>query len=175
MCGIVGFTGSQSAAPLLLDGLKKLEYRGYDSAGIAVLSDKDIHLEKAAGKIKNLDGKIQGGATMTGSSGIGHTRWATHGAPTDENAHPHMSNGGRFALVHNGIVENYVELREELMAQGIQFKSETDTEVVVNLLDLYYEGDLKAAVLKTVARLEGAYALGILCKEEPGRLVTAQD
>ena len=174
MCGIVGFTGSQSAAPLLLDGLKKLEYRGYDSAGIAVLSDKDIHLEKAAGKIKNLDGKIQGGATMTGSSGIGHTRWATHGAPTDENAHPHMSNGGRFALVHNGIVENYVELREELMAQGIQFKSETDTEVVVNLLDLYYEGDLKAAVLKTVARLEGAYALGILCKEEPGRLVTAR-
>ncbi|MCI9467157.1 MAG: glutamine--fructose-6-phosphate transaminase (isomerizing) [Ruminiclostridium sp.] len=174
MCGIVGFTGSQSAAPLLLDGLKKLEYRGYDSAGIAVLSHKDIHLEKAAGKIKNLDGKIQGGATMTGSSGIGHTRWATHGAPTDENAHPHMSNGGRFALVHNGIVENYVELREELMAQGIQFKSETDTEVVVNLLDLYYEGDLKAAVLKTVARLEGAYALGILCKEEPGRLVTAR-
>ncbi len=174
MCGIVGFTGSQSAAPLLLDGLKKLEYRGYDSAGIAVLSDKDIHLEKAAGKIKNLDGKIQGGATMTGSSGIGHTRWATHGAPTDENAHPHMSSGGRFALVHNGIVENYVELREELMAQGIQFKSETDTEVVVNLLDLYYEGDLKAAVLKTVARLEGAYALGILCKEEPGRLVTAR-
>ena len=174
MCGIVGFTGSQSAAPLLLDGLKKLEYRGYDSAGIAVLSQEGIHLEKAAGKIKNLDEKIQGGATMTGSSGIGHTRWATHGAPTDENAHPHMSNGGRFALVHNGIVENYVELREELMAQGIQFKSETDTEVVVNLLDLYYAGDLKAAVLKTVARLEGAYALGILCKEEPGRLITAR-
>lgn len=174
MCGIVGFTGSQKAAPLLLDGLKKLEYRGYDSAGIATLGEDGIHMEKAAGKIKNLDGKIQGGENLPGLSGVGHTRWATHGAPTDVNAHPHLSNDGKFALVHNGIVENYVALREELMAKGFQFKSETDTEVVVNLLELYYDGDMKDAVLKTVARLEGAYALGVLCREERGRVITAR-
>ena len=131
-------------------------------------------MEKAAGKIKNLDGKIQGGETLPGLSGVGHTRWATHGAPTDVNAHPHLSNDGKFALVHNGIVENYVALREELMAKGFQFKSETDTEVVVNLLELYYDGDMKDAVLKTVARLEGAYALGVLCREERGRVITAR-
>ncbi len=174
MCGIVGFTGSQNAAPILLDGLKKLEYRGYDSAGIAVLGDEGIHMEKASGMIKNLDAKIQGGAALPGLSGIGHTRWATHGEPSDVNAHPHMSNDGKFAIVHNGIIENYALLREELLAKGFQFKSETDTEVVVHLLDLYYEGDLKKAVLKTVSRLEGAYALGILCADQPGRIVAAR-
>ena len=174
MCGIVGFTGSQNAAPILLDGLKKLEYRGYDSAGIAVLGDEGIHMEKASGMIRNLDAKIQGGAALPGLSGIGHTRWATHGEPSDVNAHPHMSNDGKFAIVHNGIIENYALLREKLQAKGFQFKSETDTEVVVHLLDLYYEGDLKKAVLKTVSRLEGAYALGILCADQPGRIIAAR-
>ncbi len=174
MCGIVGFTGTENAAPILLDGLRKLEYRGYDSAGIAVLGENGIHMDKASGKIKNLDEKIQGGAALSGFSGIGHTRWATHGEPTDVNAHPHMSENNRFALVHNGIIENYASLREELIAQGITFQSETDTEVIVHLLDLYYDGDLKAAVLQTVARLEGAYALGILCAEERGRVIAAR-
>ena len=170
MCGIVGFTGSQSAAPILLDGLKKLEYRGYDSAGIAVLDGGVIHMEKTRGMIRNLDEKTRGGATLPGTAGIGHTRWATHGEPNDTNAHPHMSEDGKFAIVHNGIIENFAALREELIAKGFLFRSETDTEVIVHLLDLYYDGDLKKAVMKTIARLEGAYALGILCAEEDGRL-----
>ena len=174
MCGIVGFTGSQNAAPILLDGLKKLEYRGYDSAGIAVLGENGIHMVKASGMIKNLDAKIKGGAALPGHAGIGHTRWATHGEPTDVNAHPHMSNDNKFAVVHNGIIENYAQLREELKGKGFQFKSETDTEVIVHLMDMYYEGDLKKAVLKTISRLEGAYALGILCSEEGGRIVAAR-
>ena len=174
MCGIVGFTGSQNAAPILLDGLKKLEYRGYDSAGIAVLGENGIHMVKASGMIKNLDAKIKGGAALPGHAGIGHTRWATHGEPTDVNAHPHMSNDNKFAVVHNGIIENYAQLREELKGKGFQFKSETDTEVIVHLMDMYYEGDLKKAVLKTISRLEGAYALGILCSEEGGRIVVAR-
>ena len=174
MCGIVGFTGSQNAAPILLDGLKKLEYRGYDSAGIAVLGENGIHMVKASGMIKNLDAKIKGGAALPGHAGIGHTRWATHGEPTDVNAHPHMSNDNKFAVVHNGIIENYAQLREELKDKGFQFKSETDTEVIVHLMDMYYEGDLKKAVLKTISRLEGAYALGILCSEEGGRIVAAR-
>ncbi len=174
MCGIVGFTGSQNAAPILLDGLKKLEYRGYDSAGIAVLGENGIHMVKASGMIKNLDAKIKGGAALPGHAGIGHTRWATHGEPTDVNAHPHMSNDNKFAVVHNGIIENYAQLREELKGKGFHFKSETDTEVIVHLMDMYYEGDLKKAVLKTISRLEGAYALGILCSEEGGRIVAAR-
>ena len=174
MCGIVGFTGSQNAAPILLDGLKKLEYRGYDSAGIAVLGENGIHMVKASGMIKNLDAKIKGGAALPGHAGIGHTRWATHGEPTDVNAHPHMSNDNKFAVVHNGIIENYAQLREELKGKGFQFKRETDTEVIVHLMDMYYEGDLKKAVLKTISRLEGAYALGILCSEEGGRIVAAR-
>ena len=174
MCGIVGFTGSQNAAPILLDGLKKLEYRGYDSAGIAVLGENGIHMVKASGMIKNLDAKIKGGAALPGHAGIGHTRWATHGEPTDVNALPHMSNDNKFAVVHNGIIENYAQLREELKGKGFQFKSETDTEVIVHLMDMYYEGDLKKAVLKTISRLEGAYALGILCSEEGGRIVAAR-
>ena len=174
MCGIVGFTGSQNAAPILLDGLKKLEYRGYDSAGIAVLGENGIHMVKASGMIKNLDAKIKGGAALPGHAGIGHTRWATHGEPTDVNAHPHMSNDNKFAVVHNGIIENYAQLREELKGKGFRFKSETDTEVIVHLMDMYYEGDLKKAVLKTISRLEGAYALGILCSEEGGRIVAAR-
>ena len=174
MCGIVGFTGNQNAAPILLDGLKKLEYRGYDSAGIAVLGEEGIHMVKASGRIQNLVEKTQDGAALPGSTGIGHTRWATHGEPTDVNAHPHMSNDEKIAIVHNGIIENYAQLREELQAKGFQFNSDTDTEVVAHLMDLYYEGDLKKAVLKTISRLEGAYALGILCAEEKGRIIAAR-
>ena len=174
MCGIVGFTGNQNAAPILLDGLKKLEYRGYDSAGIAVLGEEGIHMVKASGRIQNLVDKTRDGADLPGFAGIGHTRWATHGEPTDVNAHPHMSYDDKFAIVHNGIIENYAQLREELMAKGVVFKSETDTEVIAHLLSQNYHGDLKKAVLKTVARLEGAYALGVLCAEEKGRLIATR-
>ena len=170
MCGIVGYTGERQAAPILLDGLKKLEYRGYDSAGIAVENSGVIRMIKASGQISNLAEKTRGGAELPGCSGIGHTRWATHGAPTDVNAHPHMSNDGKFAVVHNGIIENYTELRQELRDKGFVFRSETDTEVIVHLLDMYYTGDLKTAVMRTAARLEGSYALGVLCADEPGKL-----
>ncbi|MBQ7737232.1 MAG: glutamine--fructose-6-phosphate transaminase (isomerizing) [Oscillospiraceae bacterium] len=170
MCGIVGYTGGQEASPLLLDGLKKLEYRGYDSAGIAVQNDGVLRMIKASGQIANLVEKTDGGAALPGFTGIGHTRWATHGAPTDTNAHPHMSNDGKFAIVHNGIIENYAALRQELTDRGFVFRSETDTEVIVHLLDMYYRGDLKAAVMHTAARLEGSYALGVLCADQPGKL-----
>lgn len=170
MCGIVGFTGRQNAAPILLEGLKKLEYRGYDSAGIAVTNDGGISLVKTSGKIVNLCEKTDNGAALPGFSGIGHTRWATHGVPNDTNAHPHLSNDGKFAIVHNGIIENYIVLREELLDKGYIFESETDTEVIVHLIEMYYSGDLKEAVMKTAARLEGSYALGVICSEHPGTL-----
>ncbi len=170
MCGIVGFTGVRSAAPILLKGLRQLEYRGYDSAGIAVLDQGAIAVEKVSGRIAKLCEKTRDGAAVPGVIGIGHTRWATHGAPTDVNAHPHLSNDGRFAVVHNGIIENYLALREELIADGYVFESETDTETIVHLLELYYDGDLKTAVMKTAARLEGSYALGILCTDTPDTL-----
>jgi len=177
MCGIVGYTGAQNAAPILLAGLKNLEYRGYDSAGIAVFDGGTISLAKASGQIKNLCRKINDGADLRGCAGIGHTRWATHGAPTDTNAHPHMSNNGRFAVVHNGIIENYALLREELKSRGFVFNSETDTEVIVHLLDMYYEaaGDCKKAVMKAAARLEGSYALGVICSECPGRIYAVKE
>ncbi len=175
MCGIVGYTGSGQAAPLLLEGLKRLEYRGYDSAGIAVLGDGEITVEKVSGKVAGLCEKTRDGAAVPGSTGIGHTRWATHGAPTDTNAHPHVSNDGRFAIVHNGIIENYAPLREELLARGYTFESETDTEIIVHLLEMYYEGDIKTAVMKTVARLEGSYGLGVLCSERPGTLFAVKE
>ena len=136
MCGIVGYTGMQQAAPILLEGLKRLEYRGYDSAGIAIMDDGSISVQKVSGRIAKLCELTEDGKTCPGNVGIGHTRWATHGAPTDINAHPHMSNDGRFAVVHNGIIENYLALREELIGKGYHFESETDTEVVVNLLGL---------------------------------------
>ena len=170
MCGIVGFVGKQSAAPILLKGLQQLEYRGYDSAGIAVIDSGMIRVEKVSGRIARLCEKTENGAAVPGSIGIGHTRWATHGAPTDINAHPHLSNDGRFAIVHNGIIENYLALREELIADGYVFQSETDTETIVHLLEMYYDGDIKTAVMKTAARLEGSYALGILCADAPDTL-----
>jgi glucosamine--fructose-6-phosphate aminotransferase (isomerizing) len=177
MCGIVGFTGAQNAAPILLAGLKNLEYRGYDSAGIAVLDKGRIAMAKASGQIANLCRKTDDGAELKGTTGIGHTRWATHGAPTDINAHPHLSNNGRFAVVHNGIIENYVSLREELISKGFKFNSETDTEVIAHLLDMYYEAadDCKVAVLKTAARLEGSYALGVICADCPGKVFAVKE
>ncbi len=170
MCGIVGFTGAQEAAPLLLEGLKRLEYRGYDSAGIAVMGDGGIRVEKVSGKVQKLCEKTADGTAVPGCTGIGHTRWATHGAPTDTNAHPHLSNDGRWAVVHNGIIENYAALREELIEKGYTFRSETDTEVIVHLLEMFDSGDLKATVMKTVAQLEGSYALGVLCADSPDTL-----
>ena len=175
MCGIVGYTGSQEAAPILLEGLKKLEYRGYDSAGIAVLNDNLIAVSKVTGRIANLCERTADGKNCPGTVGIVHTRRATHGAPTDTNAHPHKSNDGKFAVVHNGIIENYIALREELMQKGYRFESQTDTEVVVHLIEMYYDGDLKKAVIKTSARLQGSYALGVVCTDEPEKVYVARE
>ena len=175
MCGIVGFTGARSAAPVLLDGLKKLEYRGYDSAGIAVMDRQAISVVKVRGRISSLCEKTQDGLAVSGQTGIGHTRWATHGAPTEENAHPHLSNDGRFAVVHNGIIENYVELREELLRDGYRFESETDTEVIVHLIEMYYRGSVREALIRTANRLQGSYALGVICSEDPGRIFAVRE
>ena len=175
MCGIVGYTGTRMAAPILLDGLRQLEYRGYDSAGIAVIHDGQVSLSKVTGRISGLAEKTQEGKLLPGTTGIGHTRWATHGAPTDANAHPHTSNDGRFAVVHNGIIENHAELREELIAAGYRFESETDTEVVVHLVERYYQGDLKKAVMRASSRLRGSYALGIVCSDQPEKVFVARE
>lgn len=175
MCGIVGYVGLQEAAPILLDGLKKLEYRGYDSAGIAVLNGDTISVNKVTGRIANLCEKTDNGKNCSGSVGIGHTRWATHGAPTDVNAHPHLSNDSKFAVVHNGIIENYMTLREELIQKGYHFESETDTEVIVHLIEMYYDGDMKKTVLKTFSRLQGSYAVGVVCTEEPNKVYVARE
>jgi len=175
MCGIVGYTGTQNAAPILLEGLKKLEYRGYDSAGIAVVQDNHISVSKVTGRIAGLAEKTDDGKLLPGMTGIGHTRWATHGAPTEPNAHPHTSNNGRFAVVHNGIIENYMDLREELTRKGYHFESETDTEVVVHLIEMYYKGNLKQAVMRTSARLRGSYALGIICADEPEKIFAVRE
>ena len=177
MCGIVGFVGNEQAAPILLDGLERLEYRGYDSAGIAVVSEKhELQVKKAKGRLKVLSDIIQGGKSVEGTLGIGHTRWATHGEPNDINAHPHLSGDGKVAVVHNGIIENYVELRDFLIGQGYEFKSETDTEVVTQLLAFYYAecGNIFDAVFKMLRRIEGAYALGIICADCPDRFIAAR-
>ncbi|MBR4073721.1 MAG: glutamine--fructose-6-phosphate transaminase (isomerizing) [Clostridia bacterium] len=172
MCGIVGFTAKENVAEFLLDGLSKLEYRGYDSAGIAVLKDNKINIQKTVKRISDLIEKTENGKNAEGKTGIGHTRWATHGSPCHENAHPHTSENGKFAVVHNGIIENYAELRKELISDGVTFKSETDTEVVPHLLNKYYNGNLREAVKKTEERLEGSYALGIICTDYP-EVITA--
>lgn len=167
MCGIVGFTGLKPAAPILLDGLKRLEYRGYDSAGIAVFKDNHITVKKAQGKLETLCKLIDDGKGFDSTIGIGHTRWATHGKPSDVNAHPHISNDGNFAIVHNGIIENYATLKDELIKKGYVFASETDTEVIAHLLQDNYDGDMLSTVSKTIAMLKGSYALGIISKYEP--------
>ena len=175
MCGIVGFIGREQAAPILLEGLSRLEYRGYDSAGLAVYDrEKGLQVVKAKGRLQVLRDLTDGGAKVPGTMGLGHTRWATHGAPNDENAHPQVSQSGRIAVVHNGIIENYGELKSFLEAKGVVFTSETDTEVVAQLLEFYYAGDLLDAVFKVLHRIEGAYALGIVCADEPDKLVAVR-
>ena len=175
MCGIVGYTGAREAAPILLDGLKRLEYRGYDSAGIAVAKEGRLALCKVSGRVEALCERTGNGLYTPGVTGVGHTRWATHGAPTDTNAHPHVSRDGHFAVVHNGIIENHRALRQELTEAGYSFESETDTEVVVHLLERYYDGDPVKAIRMTAARLEGSYALGILCTDHPDALFALRE
>ena len=175
MCGIVGYVGDRQAAKFLLDGLSKLEYRGYDSAGIAVYDNGSIRVEKSVGRLSALRDKIKGNVPV-GNIGIGHTRWATHGRPSDVNAHPHVDCHNDFAIVHNGIIENYLSLKEELIEKGHVFKSETDTEVVVHLLEDVYQGDFGAAVREVLRRIEGSYALAFMSRKHPDMLVcTKQD
>ncbi|MFC4765890.1 glutamine--fructose-6-phosphate transaminase (isomerizing) [Effusibacillus consociatus] len=174
MCGIVGYIGHRQAQDVLINGLSKLEYRGYDSAGIAILKDGSIQLQKSVGRLASLEQRVKGEAVLAGSQGIGHTRWATHGRPSDDNAHPHTDEEGRFVVVHNGIIENYLELREELIAKGHIFQSQTDTEVVVHLIEELYNGDLFKTVVQVLKRIHGAFALGIMAQDEPGKLIAVR-
>ena len=176
MCGIVGYVGTQEAAPILLDGLRRLEYRGYDSAGMAVCGPEGLQVCKTRGRLQALADLTEEGHTLTGTLGVGHTRWATHGEPNDINAHPQVSQSGLFAVVHNGIIENYALLRAQLTAKGYTFRSETDTEVVAQLLDYYYAAsrDVFEAVNSMLSAVEGAYALGIVCADAPDRLIAAR-
>lgn len=174
MCGIVGYIGEKKAAPVLLDGLSRLEYRGYDSAGIAVLDGERISVSKTRGRLKVLEEMTDGGNAVSGSLGIGHTRWATHGEPSDVNSHPHVSASGKFAVVHNGIIENYIPLKKKLTQKGYKFVSETDTEVVAHLFEYYYEGDPVQALARVIDRVEGSYALGILCADFPDRFIAVR-
>ena len=177
MCGIVGYAGREQAAPILLDGLERLEYRGYDSAGIAVLSESaGLQVKKAKGRLKVLSAMVDGGRSIDGFIGVGHTRWATHGEPNYINSHPHTGEQGKIALVHNGIIENYVEIKDFLTSRGVHFCSDTDTEVVAQLLEYYYliSGDLLGSVYKVLDRIEGAYALGILCADMPDSFIAAR-
>ncbi len=175
MCGIVGYVGNKNSSQVLINALKKLEYRGYDSAGIAILEGEDILVRKCKGALKFLEQKIAD-ETINGSMGIGHTRWATHGEPSDTNSHPHTNTDGTISIVHNGIIENYAELKVHLQDQGIVFNSQTDTEVIVHLIDQNYkdEKNIFKAVLKTLHTLEGSYALGVLCKDYPDRIICAR-
>lgn len=174
MCGIVGYIGDSQAAPILLDGLAKLEYRGYDSAGIAVFDGNEITMQKVQGRLKVLEELTHAGETMPGNSGIGHTRWATHGSPSDANAHPHFNKEHSIVVVHNGIIENYAKLKRKLEARGYEFLSETDTEVLVHLLTEYYDGDPVAAMEKMMQRVEGSYAVGIMFKDHPHHIYAAR-
>ncbi|AOY75008.1 glutamine--fructose-6-phosphate transaminase (isomerizing) [Clostridium formicaceticum] len=173
MCGIVGYIGKKEAAPILVDGLEKLEYRGYDSAGIAVYTDQDIVVRKYKGRLSVLEEHLNN-ESIPGTLGIGHTRWATHGEPNDVNAHPHTNYAGDIAVVHNGIIENYMKLKEWLTAQGKIFVSETDTEVIAHLVDYYYKEDLVEAVQKAISRMEGAYAIGVISRKNPEKLVAVR-
>jgi glucosamine--fructose-6-phosphate aminotransferase (isomerizing) len=177
MCGIIGFAGTEQAAPILLDGLERMEYRGYDSAGVAVRSEEQgLQVRKTKGRLQALRDLIHGGADLEGAVGIGHTRWATHGEPNDVNAHPHVSENGRIAVVHNGIIENYLELREQLQKMGVTFASDTDSEVVAQLLEFHYNEchNMLEAVGRCLRRIEGSYALGILCADYPDTLIAAR-
>ena len=176
MCGIVGYAGKKQAAPILLDGLSKLEYRGYDSAGICIQGEDRLQVAKTRGRIQALREQTRDGSSVPGVTGIGHTRWATHGAPSDINSHPHLSDSGKIAVVHNGIIENEAALREQLEEKGVCFRSETDSEVVSNLIGFYYDlcGDFLSSVQQAAARIRGSYALGILCADCPGTIVAVK-
>ena len=174
MCGIIGYTGDSPVTPILLDGLSKLEYRGYDSAGVAVISEGAVKVVKAKGRLSVLDHILSGGQTLQGTVGIGHTRWATHGEPSDLNSHPHASHSGKIAVVHNGIIENYQELKDFLISQNVSFISDTDTEVVAQLVEYYYDGDIFDAVTKTLERVDGSYALGIVCQDFPDQIIAVR-
>lgn len=173
MCGIVGYIGNQNSQGILVEGLKKLEYRGYDSAGIAVFTKDGLQVVKAQGRMANLESRLDA-TPLTGSAGIGHTRWATHGKPSDENSHPHTDNSHKFSVVHNGIVENYLDLKEELIAGGCHFTSETDTEVISHLIAREYKGDIVKAVQQAISYMRGAFALGVLTEYEPDKLVAVR-
>ncbi len=173
MCGIVGYTGFRQARPILLEGLKRLEYRGYDSAGIAIQCNGGVEVKKKAGRIANLESNIRPD-TLNGTCGISHTRWATHGDPTDVNAHPHLDASGRIALVHNGIIENYQSLRTYLEHRGVEFKSETDTEVLVQLIGHFYSDDLETAMRAALRDVRGTYGVAVICSDEPGKIVAAR-
>ena len=177
MCGIIGFAGREQAAPILLDGLARMEYRGYDSAGVAVRSEtRGLQVKKAKGRLQVLSDMTHGGADLEGTLGIGHTRWATHGEPNDVNAHPHVSENGQIALVHNGIIENYLEIKEHLLKQGVTFASDTDSEVVAQLLEFHYNEchNMLEAVGRVLRRIEGSYAFGIICADYPNALIAAR-
>lgn len=174
MCGIVGYIGNSQAAPIILDGLSKLEYRGYDSAGMAIFDGEKINIEKAVGRLAVLENLTHGGETMPGCSGIGHTRWATHGAPSDVNSHPHYNAKETIAVVHNGIIENYIYLKNKLIKRGYEFLSETDTEVIAHMLDYYYTGNPLETVRKVLHRVEGSYAFGIMFANHPGEIFAAR-
>ncbi len=174
MCGIVGYVGTKQAAPILLEGLSKLEYRGYDSSGIAVIDDNKINMTKAKGRLSILAEKTDNGKNLHGTIGIGHTRWATHGEPSDVNSHPHLSMSGRFAVVHNGIIENYISLKKKLIDKGFEFVSDTDTEVIAHLFEYYYKGDILDAMVKVIEHIEGSYALGVLCSEYPDQFIAVR-
>lgn len=175
MCGIVGYLGSRKAAEVIVEGLSKLEYRGYDSAGVAVNSsnEKELNIRKFKGRLSVLAEDLEKNP-IDGNLGIGHTRWATHGEPSDVNSHPHFNQAKTIAVVHNGIIENYMEIKEELISEGVKFESQTDTEVIAHLVDKYYEGNLLDAVYKTISKLRGAYALGVICKEHGNELVAVR-
>ncbi|AXU26101.1 TPA: glutamine--fructose-6-phosphate transaminase (isomerizing) [Clostridioides difficile] len=175
MCGIVGYLGSRKAAEVIVEGLSKLEYRGYDSAGVAVNSsnEEELNIRKFKGRLSVLAEDLEKNP-IDGNLGIGHTRWATHGEPSDVNSHPHFNQAKTIAVVHNGIIENYMEIKEELISEGVKFESQTDTEVIAHLVDKYYEGNLLDAVYKTISKLRGAYALGVICKEHGNELVAVR-
>ena len=174
MCGIVGYIGDENASDIVIDGLKRLEYRGYDSAGIALCTKDGMMVRKKKGRIKNLEDMIAG-ENLYGHLAIGHTRWATHGAPSDANAHPHCDRSGKIAVVHNGIVENFMQLKEWLISEhGVEFHSETDTEVIAQLIGIFYHGDFEDAVFQAVEKMQGAYGLGVICADEPGKLIAVR-
>jgi len=176
MCGIVGYIGAKDSVPIIMDSLRRLEYRGYDSAGIAVIDARGALVgSKAEGKLGRLAERLANGEALSGSTGIGHTRWATHGRPSDANAHPHMDCSGRFAVVHNGIIENYDSLRTQLLARGHTFASETDTEVLAHLIESHYDGDLVSAIRLTLGQVRGAFALGVISSDAPGTLIFARN